>query len=216
MVDWTLDRQPGSRTDTVLIGDTLVRFGVTDTVEARIGWTPYGHQRTRDRSSGTIDRVGQSGDVSLGFKASLSHPDGDGFAAALLPYVTLPVGGRTIGAGAVGAGVLLPLSYQLTKVVQLDATPEVDAQPNAQRSGRHLQYSAAGGATFAISDAVSFAAEGQVIQDDDPDDRTTQALTALSVAWQPSENWQLDVYGVAGLNRDAPDLEISAGISRRF
>lgn len=216
MVDWTLDRQPDSRTDTVLIGDTLVRVGVTDTLEARIGWTPYGHQRTRDRRTGAIDRIGRSGDVSLGVKASLLHPDGSSFAVAALPFVTLPVGRSPIGAGAVGAGFLLPVTYELSDTIQLDATPEIDAQPNADRSGRHLQYSTAGGATVKLGKAVSFSAEGQLIRDDDPDGGTTQALAALSIAWQPQDDWQLDVYGVAGLNHDAPDMEISAGVSRRF
>lgn len=216
VVDWTLDRQPDSRTDTVLIGDTLVRVGVTDTLEARIGWTPYGHARTRDRQTGAIDRVGQSGDVSLGVKASLLHPDGSSLAVAALPFVTLPVGGNPVGAGAVGAGFLLPVTYALSDTIQLDATPEVDAQPDADRSGRHLRYSTAGGVTVKVSEAVSFAAEGQVIRDDDPAGRTTQALAALSLAWQPQDDWQLDVFGVAGLNHDAPDVEISAGISRRF
>jgi hypothetical protein len=216
VVDWTLDRQPDSRTDTVLIGDTLVRVGVTDTVEARIGWTPYGHQRTRDRRTGAVDRVGQSGDASLGVKASLLHPDGSGLSIAALPYVTVPVGGKQIGTDAIGAVFLLPVTYDVSDTVQLDATPEIDALPNEGRSGRHLRYSSAGGVTLAVSKAVSFAAEGQVIRDEDPDDRTTQMLAALSVAWQPAADWQLDMYGVAGLNRDAPDVEISAGISRRF
>lgn len=216
VVDWTLDRQPDSRTDTVLIGDTLVRVGVTDTIEARIGWTPYGHQRIRDRQSDAIDRVGQSGDVSLGMKASLLHPDGSGFAVAALPYVTVPVGGSMIGARSAGAGFLLPLSYELSDTVQLDATPEIDAQPNADRSGRHLQYSAAGGATFKLSKAVSLAAEAQLIRDRDPDDHSTQALAALSIAWQPQDDWQFDLFGIAGLNHAAPDIELAAGISRRF
>lgn len=216
VVDWTLDRQPDSRTDTVLIGDTLIRVGVTDTVEARINWTPYGHQRTRDRQSGAIDRIGQSGDVSLGVKASLLNPDGRGFAVAALPYLTLPIGGNTIGARSAGAGFLLPLTYELSDTVQLDATPEIDAQPNDDRSGSHLQYSAAGGATFELSKAVALAAEAQLIRDRDPDDRTTQALAALSIAWQPQDDWQFDVFGIAGLNHSAPDLEFAAGVSRRF
>lgn len=216
IVDWTLDRQPDDRSDTILVGDTLVRVGVTDRVEVRVGWTPYGHQRTRDRASGAIDRFDQSGDVALGMKASLLSPDGRGLAMAALPFVTLPVGGSRIGDGAVGAGFLLPVTYVLSEAVQLDTTPEIDARPNGERSGRHLQYSTAGGATFALSDTMSLAAEGQVIRDDDPDGRTTQALAALSLAWQPKDDWQLDVSGIAGLNRDAPDLELAAGISRRF
>lgn len=216
LLDWTLDRQPDSRTDTVLIGDTLVRLGVTDTLEARVGWTPYGHERVRDRRSGAVDAVGQAGDVSLGVKASLHNPDGSGLSVAALPYVTLPVGGSRIGEGAVGAGLLIPVTYALSDAVQLDVTPEVDAQPNADRSGRHLRYSAAGGATVELTRSLSAALEGQVIRDRDPDDRSTQTFAALSLAWQVRDDLQLDAIGVAGLDAAAPDVQLAFGVSRRF
>ena len=35
LTDWTLDDQTDQRTDTVLIGDTFVRVGLTDTIEAQ-------------------------------------------------------------------------------------------------------------------------------------------------------------------------------------
>ena len=41
-------------------------------------------------------------------------------------------------------------------------------------------------------------------------------LGALSLAWPPNEGMQLDVAAVAGLNRDAPDLALIAGLARRF
>jgi len=216
VVDWTLDRQPDSRTDTILIGDTIVRVGVSDTLEARVGWTPYGHQRVRDRQSGAIDRVGQSGDVSLGIKASLMNPDGSGLSIAALPYVTLPVGGSQIGARVAGAGLLIPVSYDLSDTIQVAATPEIDAQPDGERSGRHLRYGTAAGLIFALGKTVSLATEAQVIRDDDPDDRSTQALASLAIAWQPADDWQLDLSGIAGLNSSAPDVEVSAGVARRF
>lgn len=216
LADWTLDRRSDARTDTVLVGDTLVRVGVAHTVEARIGWTPFGHERTRDRVTGQVETHDQVGDISLGLKASLLHPDGSDLSIAALPFVTLPVGGSHIGAGAVTAGFLLPVSYDLFDVVQFAATPEIDAQADEDGHGRHLQYSAASGFTFKLGKAVSLQAEAQVIQDNDPDDRTTQALASLSVAWQPRGDWQFDVQGLAGLNRDTPDIELAAGISRRF
>lgn len=216
VVDWTLDRQPESRTDTVLIADTLVRVGITDRIEARIGWTPFGHERQRDRQTGQIDRFDESGDVSLGFKAGLLHPDGKGLAVAVLPFVTLPVGGSTIGSRVAGGGVLLPVTYRLNDTVQLDATPEIDAQPDEERAGRHLRYSSAGGTTIKLNKTVALSLEAQVIRDEDPDDSATQWLSAASLTWRPKKDWQFDVQSTFGLNGAAPDMELAAGISRRF
>lgn len=215
IADWTRDDQPDMRTDTVLIGQTVVRLGVTDAIEARAQWTPYGHQRTRDRPSGAIDRAGGVGDVTLGVKASLLHPDGEGLSVAVLPQVTLPVGRAPIGAGDWGGGVLLPISYSLSKAVLLEATPEVDAAVNQEGAGRHLAYSLTGGVAVEVGKAT-LSGELQVKRDDDPGQHTTPVLAALSLAVKAGDNLQFDVLGAAGLNHDTPDMEIYAGIARRF
>src|SRR5690349_18301682 len=46
--DWTRDTTGPVRSDTIIAGDTLVRIGLNDSLEAQIGWTAYGHVRTRD------------------------------------------------------------------------------------------------------------------------------------------------------------------------
>ncbi|MEG8033472.1 transporter [Sphingomonas aurantiaca] len=97
LADWTRDDQPGSREDNILFGDTLVRVGVSDTIEARIGFTPFGHNRMRDSTG--VESVDGIGDVSLGMKANLLHPDGSDLSVSVLPFVTLPVGRSSIGAG---------------------------------------------------------------------------------------------------------------------
>ena len=67
--DWTLDRQPGSRTDTIAAGDIALRYGVTDSTELRLDWTAYNHVRQRD--AGTIDRASGVGDVTIGLKVQV-------------------------------------------------------------------------------------------------------------------------------------------------
>jgi hypothetical protein len=216
LADWTLDDQVDSRTDTVLIGNTVVRVGVTDRVEARVGWTPFGHERMRDKSDGSIGSRDRAGDVTLGLKAGLLHPDGQGLSIALLPEVSLPIGRRPVGAGTWAAGLLLPVSWSVTDAVQLEATPEVDAAANESGDGRHLAYSGTAGIGVAIAKPLTLTAELQVQRDEDPDQGTTPVLAALSLGWKAQKNLQFDVFGAAGLNRDAPDVELYAGVARRF
>jgi hypothetical protein len=214
--DWTLDDQPDSRTDSVLIGDAKLRIGLTDTIEAQVGWTPFGHVRERDKTSSAVSSANRVGDLTLGAKINLANPGGDGTSIAILPYVSLPVGRAPVGAGDWGAGVLMPLSFSLTKTISLAATPEIDAATDEDGNGRHLAYSGTAGLAFKLSDAVSLTGEGQVLRDDDPSGHTTQAIAALSLGWMARKNLQFDVYSGAGLNRDTPDMEVYAGISRRF
>ena len=215
-LDWTEQKDPDSKTDTLLAGDLLVRLGLTDSLEAKIGWTPYGHVRERDRATGLVTRSSGTGDVSLTLQQNLSHPDGQGLSIALAPYATLPTGGKAIGAGDWGAGLLVPISYSLTDKIQLAATPEIDAAVDGDGDGRHLAYGSVVGISYALTKKIGSTLEFQAIRDDDPDGHTTQALASLSFAYQPQDGLQFDVGAVKGLNGDSPDIELYVGASRRF
>lgn len=214
LADWTLDRQSGDRSDTVLIGDTLVRIGLTHDVEAQIGWTPAGV--VRDRSGSAVTRATRVGDVTLGFKANLASPDGEGFAVAVQPFVTLPVGRTPVGTGDWGAGLVVPLTYDLSNMVNVQLMPGVEAVVDQDGRGRHFFMSVTVGLGVQLTDRLTLGIEGQALRDDDPMGRTTQGRASLSFAYKVSDDFQLDIGGVAGLNRAAPDVEIYTGISRRF
>ena len=216
LADWTIDDQSDQRSDTVLIGDTLVRVGLTNGIEAQLGWTPYGHVRTRDKTTQAVDSAGRVGDVTVGAKANLLHPDGSGLSIAVQPFVSVPVGRAPVGAGDWGAGLVVPVTYDVTDTFNLASTSEVDAAVNADGRGRHLAYSEVVGLDIKLSKALSATIEGQVLRDEDADAVTTQALASASLAWAPQEDLQLDAGAVAGLNRAAPDVELYLGVSRRF
>jgi Putative MetA-pathway of phenol degradation len=213
LTDWTLEQDADQRTDTLLFGDTLVRVGLDDRTEVQVGWTPYGHVRTRDKASGLVTRAGSTGDVTLGLRRSLSGPDGP---VAIQPFVILPVGGSAIGAGDWGAGVIVPIGFDLGHDIQLALSPEIDAAVNESGSGRHLSYGSVIGLSAPLARGLSGAIEFQAVRDEEPTGSATQALASLSLAWLIDPNTQLDVGGVAGLNRDSPDAEVYFGIARRF
>lgn len=215
MLDWTLDRAGGTRTDMLIAGDALVRAGLTDTLEAQIGWTAFGH--VRERAAGRAARIaGGTGDVRIAVRRNLSHPDGSGFSAAAMPFVSLPTGGDAIGAGDWGAGLIVPLSFALTDRIGVAVTPEIDAAVDADRHGRHLAYGSVIGLGASLSSALSGTVELQATRDDDPSGRTTQTLAGLSFALQPRGDLQFDIGAVAGLDADSPDLELYVGMARRF
>lgn len=214
LVDWTLDKSGGTRSDTVLIGDTLVRIGLTETIELQVGWTPFGY--SRERTGALVDRASRIGDVTLGAKINLASPDGSGFSAAVQPQVTLPTGRAPIGAGDWGASLIVPVSYDLSDSVQLQASPGLDAAVDEDGDGRHAAYGATIGLGLSLSDALGAALEVQAIRDRDPSGHSTQAYGGLSFAWQTSKDFQLDIGSNLGMNRASSDFEIYAGLSKRF
>lgn len=211
--DWTLDDNSDERTDTFLLGDFTVRIGLDDKTEAQVGWTPYGHVRVRDNTTGLITHAGGVGDVTVALRRSLSGPNGP---IAVQPYVTVPVGGEAIGAGDWGAGIIVPIGFDLGHDVQLSLTPQIEAAVNESGSGRHLAYGSVVGLSVPLARAVKGMVEFQAMRDEDPSSKTTQTFASASIAWLAGPNTQFDFGEVTGLNSDSPDVELYVGIAHRF
>lgn len=133
-----------------------------------------------------------------------------------MPYVTLPVGSDSQSSGDWGAGVLVPMSVEVSKGVSISVTPEINAAVDSDGDGRHLSYGSAIGLGFSLTDSLSMALETYVVQDRDPDGRSTEALAGLAFAWKASNDLQFDVGVVRGLNDDSADWQLYSGIARRF
>ncbi|UVO53851.1 transporter [Sphingomonas sp. SUN039] len=213
LVDWTLSRQPGSRTDTIASGQAVLRVALGESTEVQVGWTAFGTVRTADRVARTVQHDSGTGDVTLALRQSLGKANGP---IAIQPYITLPTGGTAIGAGDWGAGVLLPIGVPLGHGIQLAVTPQVAAAVNSSRSGRHFAYGAAAGLSTSLAEGLSGAVEVSATRDEDPGGAKTKALASTSLAWMAGKNTQLDIGTVAGLNSDSPDIEVYFGITRRF
>jgi hypothetical protein len=200
----------------MLIGDTLVRLGLTSTLEAQLGGTPFGHVRTRDKSTGMVDTADRVGDAYLGLKANLSNPDGSGFSAAVQPFATVPVGRSPVGAGDWEAGLIVPLTYDLSPALNLQLSPEIDAAADGDRHGRHLAFGSVAGLGMSLNDAVEVTFELAATRDNDPEQHSTEAYGAISASWTPSDDLQLDAGTTLGLNHNAADVELYLGISRQL
>ena len=215
LADWTLDRTAGTRTDTLTFGSALVRYGLTDNLEAEIGWTAIGTQRQRD-PFGMVQRQTGTGDVSIALRRNLSHPDGSGFSAAIMPFVTLPSGTAPLGAGTWGGGVIVPIDYQLPHGLQLAFTGQLAAAPNQDGHGRHLAYSSVVGLNADLGGKTNATLELEAARDEDPSGSSNKLMSQLSLAWKPYPDLQLDTAVGIGLAGQAPDVELSLGIARRF
>jgi hypothetical protein len=156
------------------------------------------------------------GDVLIGAKANLRNPDGSGFSIAVQPFAMLPVGREPVGAGDWSAGVVVPMSYDLSDTLNLQFSPQVDAATNADGRGRHLAYSATLGLGVAVSKSFGVTFEMQAGRDHDPEGRSTPVLGAVSAAWTPAPDRQLDFGANLGISGAAPDLEVYVGFSRLF
>jgi len=216
LADWQLDRTADRRSDSFTFGSAVARYGIGPSTELRLGWTAFGHERERDRMTGVVDRTSGVGDVTIGLKQNLAHPDGSGLSVALLPFATVPVGRMPIGKGDWGAGLIAPVEYEIADGFDLQLTPEIDAAVDEDGHGRHLAYSNVIGLAVGMSDAVTTTIELEAMGDRDPGGHHTMTLAAVSLAYRPKDQVQFDVGANAGLNRHTPDVELYLGVSRKF
>src|SRR3546814_17208512 len=173
-----------------------------------------GHVRERDRATG--DRTGRTrtGDVTLALRQNLRSAGGSGFSLAIMPYATLPLGGDGVGAGDWGAGLVVPVSFELG-TLSLGLSPHVDAAVDADGDGRHLAYGSVAGLGFDLSDDVSAAVELSLTRDRDPAGHATAALAGVSLRWPPGADSQWDIGVTAGRNHCRTAGQLSPGYAPR-
>ena len=210
---WSVDASADQRTDTIAIGSSLLRAGVSSRLEAQLGYSPFGLQRSRDRTTGVLTRQSGTGDVSVGLLYGLAGANGP---LAVQAVVTLPTGGSAIGAGDWSAALRLPAAFSLGSGVQLSLTPEVDAAVNSTGVGRHLAYGGAAGVGFALSGKLGLGLDVAMFRDEDTGGATTKASGGASLAWQVGKATQIDIGGTLGLNSNSPDMGLYFGIAHSF
>jgi hypothetical protein len=210
---WERARSAATVADEIILGDALLRLGLTPSTEVQIGLTSHVIQRERDRASGSVDRVSGIGDATLAIRQGLDGPNGP---VAIQAFVTLPVAPRPIGSGAWSAGLLLPTSVPLSEGFDLELTPEIDLLPNGDRPGRHVAWGGVVGLSRPLTDSLSLTGELAAFRDEDPDGRSTDARVAASLAWQVAARVQLDFEADLGLSRGAPDHALALGFAWQF
>lgn len=216
LVDWARESSAGVRTSDLLLGDLLVRVGVSDQAELRIGWGAYGRQTINNRIAGTRTSDSGTGELTLGVKYNLLSPDGSGTSVGILPSVTIPTGSGPLDSGDWSAAVQLPVSFDLGGGVSFGLTPELAAAVDGDGDGRHAAYALTGGFGFSPIDNLAVAVEAQVARDDDPAGASTASIAGIAFGYQTDENSQIDIGSQFGLNSNAADVEIYVGITRRF
>ncbi len=209
--DTSLQRRDGITIDTAGAGSLLLKYGISANADLEAGMTVYQSLRVRD-ASGTVTTRG-IGDLLL--HAKYQPQMGGGLALVFDPFIKLPTAGA-MGNGAVEGGLVLPLAYDLGGGWSLAATPEADLLRDSSGAGYHLNAVNVVGLGRAFDNGLSLGAEIWTGQNDDPHAAQSQYSFDLDAAYLSDQNTQLDAGVNLGLNRQTPDVEFYAGISRRF
>jgi len=207
-----LDRSGDVTTDTWMITNPTLKYGLAPAFDFEAGMVPYEIVRTHDASgTHTLDGIG---DLFLRVKYEMA-PDTP-VQAAVEPYVKLPTARDGIGNGAVEAGVSTPVNVTLSELWSPGFSPEFDALKDAKGEGRHFNTSQTVVVGYAFPGDVTLNAEVWGDWNADPSGTVSQYSLDFAAAKLLTKILQIDGGVNFGLNRETPDVQLYAGLSTKF
>ncbi|MEA3001242.1 MAG: hypothetical protein QOH81_30 [Sphingomonadales bacterium] len=210
--NWTRTVDGGTRTDTILYTNPVVKFGLSESADLQLAIAPY--EEVRTRTGNVTDRIGGAGDLFVRFKQRLTGASA-GTQVALIPFVKLPTARPGIGNRKMEGGLAVPVNIDLPKLFSLSFSPELDLLADQDGSGRHLNLANIVNVGKAIG-KVTLGAELWGAQNFDPAGTVAQYSADVMVSWVAKPRLQLDAGANFGLNRNTPDVQLYAGVSTRF
>jgi hypothetical protein len=218
LVNGSFAHAEGVTTDTWLITNPNLKYGLTDDLDVEANIAPYEIVRTHDTKTDMTATEEGIGDLFLHLKYAAIGNGGSDFALVLEPFLKAPTAPKSIGNGAVEGGLVVPIAWALPDGWQLGSTPEIDINKNAGDDGRHVVFTDVVGLSHGVGAGVTLGVEAWESTDFDPAGATQQYSFDLNAAWIPDgmPNLQWDAGVNIGLNRNTAAAQLYMGVSKRF
>jgi hypothetical protein len=214
IADWTLQKEGGERDTAVVLGETTLKFGLNDGSDVEVDFAPW--QRAMSRGPGFGEQSSGISDIRIIYKRMLTSADAP-LQVSLYPYVKIPTAKRPLGNGKWEGALLIPMTYSIGKSpFTINLTPEVDWVADGDRHGYHPAMSQVASLGWQLNDKLNLSGELWGHWDWDSSGTTRQASIDGAVAYLLTNSVQLDAGANFGLNRVTPDVDIYAGLSKRF
>jgi outer membrane putative beta-barrel porin/alpha-amylase len=214
IADWAVTKDTGVRATTLAVGETVFKLGLTSRSDLEVDVTPW--QRAKVESDGADESHSGFGDIVVAYKHRLTRDDA-ALQVAALPSVKIPTADHFLGNRKVEASLLLPVSYSIAgSRFSIGATPELDWNGDLDGHGHHAGIAQVVTVGWAATDRLSLSGELWGQWNWDPAATVKQYSADASVAYLVGDDVQLDAGANFGLNRATPDVEVYAGVSKRF
>jgi hypothetical protein len=214
LADWSVQKEDGARATSLAFGETTIKYGLTDNSNLEIDITPW--QKASVKVAGERASMSGFGDMSVLYKQRLTG-SGSGVQVAAMPFVKLPTANHSLGNGKWEGGFLLPVGFSIgASPFSIGLTPELDWAADADGHGHHPAMAQVVSVGWAVAPRLSLAADVWGQWNWDPAGTVRQASLDGSLAYLVSKSVQLDAGANFGLNQATPDVELYAGVSKRF
>ena len=217
---FTLDREGTDRVRDHAAPAFLLRIGLVENLELRIGWDGYSWTESQfeaETESGrrTIREDWSQGanDLSLGFKYKLVEQDGWIPHFGVIGAITVPSGSAGVSSGDVDPEIVLLWAYDITDSFAIAGN--VGLAVPTDDGDRFFQTSASLAAAVVLSEKVGAYVEYFGFY---PNTEHSDAAHTINggLTYLINNNFQIDWRIGAGLNEEADDFFTGVGFAFRF
>jgi len=191
----------------------VLRYGITDRVEARLIWN-YLWEKNRENG---IDRVTDGAeDFIVGSKIELTDPAGWIPESAVILHLVTPTGGSAFSNRHVESEVNLCYSWDLTEEISFAcSTGYGSATEFTTTADRYIEYHQSASISTGLTDRLGFYIEYFGLYFDGRDDDTPENYADGGFTFLFDDNNQFDIRAGKGLNDAADDFFGGVGMSFR-
>jgi len=218
---FTYDKEDGNRTIDHTLPEFLLRTGLTDWLELRIGWAGWSSTEDVFRAKNdagrtvTMTEVERGwNDLYLGFKIALCEQDGLRPALSLIPAITVPSGSSNKSSGDVDPENKIAWSYDLTDSSTLSGNLNF-AVPTDGNGHRFFQTAASISLGHSFNDWLGGYVEYYGFYPNEPGSDCAHTING-GFTFLVNDNLQFDVRVGKGLNEEADDMFAGAGMAIRY
>lgn len=208
-VDWSRVDQDGRENETLLVGSTFLKVGLSSRSDFEAGFIPY----VRVRGEG--DAVSGVGDLTLRYKHRLTAPD-SGVQVAIIPFAKVPTAKKGVGNGKGEGGLVLPISFAIAGPVTMTFGPELDVLADADGRSRHAGVVQLVSVSGVVAARLTLLGELWANWNFDPNGTSKQVSADIGAAYAATNRLQFDAGANFGLNHNTSGLDLYAGASIRF
>jgi hypothetical protein len=204
----------GSSTDTWLIPNPTVKYGLTAVIDLEANLVPFEIVHTHP-AGGRAQTMSGIGDLYLRLKYQFINVGHGDLQVAAIPYIKAPTARLGIGNGAFEGGVIVPVNLKIGDRLILTSVPELDLELDQSGAGRHPNTAQLLNVALTLPRNLTLYGELWADWNLDPSGTTRQRSADLALAWGPGPYVQLDVGVNVALDHDTP-TQAYVGISQKF
>lgn len=197
------------------VAPVKIKIGLLNNTDIQFLLTPYIRERTTDRATGSTTTIDGFGDTTIRLKQNIVGNDEGDFALAIMPFITLPTAKRTLGAGDIECGIIVPMGFDLPNEFSLGLMGEIDIVRSADRSRYVVDFVHTATINRRIAgDLSGFIEYAGFHNFNNDEDYRASFNCGLIYAFSP--DFRLDAGVRVGLTEAAEDLGVFVGGTYRY